>query len=70
MKKRPMLTPSSCLKLLWDVMVHPVFEAMCSSGVAKRKTAEAFLHAVRIDEYFQYFFKIQSRLKKIQDSVP
>lgn len=39
-------------------------------GVAKRKTAEAFLHAVRTDEYFQYFLKIQGSLKKIHDSVP
>lgn len=51
-----MLIPSSCLKLLCDVMAHPGLAAICSSVLANRKTAEAFLCAVRIDEYFQYFF--------------
>lgn len=64
-----MLIPSSCLKLLCDVMAHPGFAAICSSGVANRKTAEAFLYAVRMDEYFQ-LKKKEGRLKKIHDSVP
>lgn len=70
MKKKTHAHPFKLSKVVMGCDGSPSFWGNVFLGVAKRKTAEAFLHAVRTDEYFQYFLKIQGRLKKIHDSVP